>query len=48
VAPGALTDQADQIRPPRAHGVDTDAIPSDLQQRATALHDTLTARAPLG
>lgn len=48
VAPGALTDQADQLRPPRAHDVDTDAIPSDLHQRATALHNTLTTRAPLG
>ena len=47
VDPSALTGQADQLRPPRSHSVETAALSSETRRRAAALHETLKQRAPL-
>jgi hypothetical protein len=46
VDPSALTGQADQLRPPRSHSVETAALSLETRRRAAALHETLKQRAP--
>ncbi|WP_103027127.1 sulfotransferase [Salinibacter altiplanensis] len=40
-----LSDQADQLRPPRSHSVDTTTLSPETRQRASALHEKLKQRA---